>query len=95
MKNFLALFLLILPGKFFGQSLISGKILDSFQNPIPYCNILLIDSTTEKNLGGSVSTEDGLFEISTSLSGSFKVKILSIGFEQYVSDIFSINHWKS
>lgn len=91
MKNFLALFLLILPGKFFGQSLISGKILDSFQNPIPYCNILLIDSTTEKNLGGSVSTEDGLFEISTSLSGSFKVKILSIGFEQYVSDIFSIN----
>ena len=65
MKLIHTLFLSLLPITFFGQSLISGKILDDKKLPIPFCNILLIDSDENNNYGGSTSDEKGNFEIET------------------------------
>lgn len=91
MKIINKLFLSLLPVITFAQSVISGKILDDNNVPIPFCNVLLLNSTDDINFGGCTSDENGNFEISTSSLGAFKIKISSIGFEKYTSDIFLIS----
>ncbi len=92
MKLIHTLFLSLIPITFFGQSLISGKILDDKKLPIPFCNILIIDPEGNNNYGGSTSDENGNFEIETNVLGIYKIKVLNIGFEQYLSENLKINN---
>ena len=90
MKLILTLFLSLLPVFSFAQSLISGKIIDDKKLPIPFCNILLIDPDGKSNYGGSTTDEKGTFEIETDVLGIYKIKVLNIGFEEYLSENLQI-----
>ena len=75
----------------FGQTVFSGKVVDSFKNPIPFCNVLLIDTNSSQNYVGGATDENGYFEIETNFSGSIKVKISNVGFQEYLSEKININ----
>jgi len=82
---------LILTYTSFGQIVFSGKVVDSFKNPIPFCNVLLIDTNSSQNYVGGATDENGYFEIETNFSGSIKVKISNVGFQEYLSEKININ----
>ena len=82
---------LILTYTSFGQTVFSGKVVDSFKNPIPFCNVLLIDTNSSQNYVGGATDENGYFEIETNFSGSIKVKISNVGFQEYLSEKININ----
>lgn len=82
---------LILTYTSFGQTVFSGKVVDSFKNPIPFCNVLLIDTNSSQNYVGGATDENGYFEIETNFSGSIKVKISNVGFQEYLSEKVNIN----
>ena len=82
---------LILTYTSFGQAVFSGKVVDSFKNPIPFCNVLLIDTNSSQNYVGGATDENGYFEIETNFSGSIKVKISNVGFQEYLSEKININ----
>ena len=91
LKKFLLLFSLFL--SFFSsysQSLISGKITDNSDIGIPYADILLLDEQGNWTNDRTSSDENGNFIIKTSDIGRFKISIISIGFEKYESDLFSL-----
>ena len=75
----------------FGQTVFSGKVVDSFKNPIPFCNVLLIDTNSSQNYVGGATDENGYFEIETNFSGSIKVKISNVGFQEYLSEKINVN----
>ena len=90
-KKFFSLFVLTL--SFFSsysQSLISGKITDSSDEGIPYADILLLDEQGNWTNDRTSSDENGYFKLSTNETGKFKISIISIGFEKYESDFFSL-----
>ena len=91
MKLIYLYILITLPLVVFSQSLISGKVVDLDSNPIPYCNVLLVDSNNDQNYGGGTTNEKGYFEISTSITGRIKIKITSIGFEEFTSETIFIS----
>lgn len=91
MKLIYLYILITLPLVVFSQSLISGKVVDLDSNPIPYCNVLLVDSNNDQNYGGGTTNEKGYFEISTSITGRIKIKITSIGFEEFTSETIIIS----
>ena len=96
LKKFLLLFSLFL--SFFSsysQSVISGKITDNSDIGIPYADILLLDEQGNWTNDRSSSDENGNFIIKTSDTGRFKISIISIGFEKYESDFFSLTLNKS
>ena len=96
LKKFLLLFSLFL--SFFSsysQSLISGKITDNSDIGIPYADILLLDEQGNWTNDRTSSDENGNFIIKTSDIGRFKISIISIGFEKYESDFFSLTLNKS
>ena len=91
MTNKTTILFLILTYTSFGQTVFSGKVVDSFKNPIPFCNVLLIDTNSSQNYVGGATDENGYFEIETNFSGSIKVKISNVGFQEYLSEKININ----
>ena len=91
MKKKTTLLFLILTYISFGQTVFSGKVVDSSKNPIPFCNVLLIDTNYSQNYVGGATDENGYFEIETNFSGSIIVKISNVGFQEYLSEKIDIN----
>ena len=92
MTKKLLLFLLLFLSFFssFSQGIISGKIVDASDICIPYADILLLDEEGNWTNDRTSSDENGDFELSTKETGKFKISIISIGFEKYESDYFSL-----
>ena len=91
MRKNTTLAFLILTNISFGQTVFSGKVVDSNKNPIPFCNVLLIDTNYSQNYVGGATDENGYFEIDTNFSGSIRVKISNVGFQEYLSEKIDIN----
>ena len=91
MRKNTTLAFLILTYISFGQTVFSGKVVDSNKNPIPFCNVLLIDTNYSQNYVGGATDENGYFEIDTNFSGSIRVKISNVGFQEYLSEKININ----
>ena len=90
MKRIVLVFLII-PYFLIGQSIFSGKVIDESKNPVPFCNILLVSPTGDENFNGGTTDENGYFEIETNYLGSIKLKISSIGFQEYVSEDIAVS----
>ena len=65
MRKKITLLFLLLTYTTFGQTVFSGKVVDSSKNPIPFCNVLLIDTNYSENYVGGATDENGYFEIET------------------------------
>ncbi len=72
------------------QTPIAGKIVDTSGIGIPYADILLIDEEGNWTNDRTSSDENGYFKLFTNETGKFKISIISIGFEKYESDFFSL-----
>ena len=71
MKIINTLFLSLLPVITFAQSIISGKIIDDRNSPIPFCNVILIDPSDNNNYGGGTTDDEGYFQIQTDILGKY------------------------
>ncbi|UOB18940.1 outer membrane beta-barrel family protein [Abyssalbus ytuae] len=66
-----------------GQSMVKGKVIQEDHNPIPYANILLFKNSESSLLKGTITDENGDFEIAFNNSVSAMLTIQNIGFEDY------------
>ena len=73
----------------YAQSQLKGTVLDDTQMPIPYADILLKDSSGNWTSDRAISNESGEFKLVTKESGTYKISIISIGFEQFDSNTFN------
>ena len=73
----------------FSQYDVSGTIVDAEKNPIPSAAISLIDATN-KFVKAAVSNENGMFKITNINKGSYLLKIESLGFKPYKTDVFQL-----
>ena len=83
------LFLLLLLFNFigvFGQLTITGKIVDSEKRPIKMANITLLNGNN-KILKGTTTDNSGMFRLEYKKSGSYKIKISYIGFNDIVKQV--------
>ncbi|CAN5124064.1 hypothetical protein BH23BAC1_BH23BAC1_31290 [soil metagenome] len=91
MKNLLFLFLLALIINFsYGQS-VSGKVQDPEGKPLPFANVLLINSTDSILVKGTVTAENGIFNIESVAHGSYLTAISMVGYKKTYSELFTIS----
>ena len=90
MKKFL-LPLFLLPLFIAAQSKINGKVVDEFQQPIPFANVLLYQSNGESTEDRSISIDTGEFTLLSPLTGEFYILVTSMGFEEYKSQPFTLS----
>lgn len=87
---FLGLFYLLSTPNIYAQSQLKGIVLDDTQMPIPYADILLKDPSGNWTSDRATSNESGEFKLITEESGTYKISIISVGFEQFDSNTFNI-----
>ena len=90
MKKFL-LPILLVPLFITAQSKINGKVVDEFQQPIPFANVLLYQSNGESTEDRSISIDTGEFTLLSPLTGEFYILVTSMGFEEYKSQPFTLS----
>ncbi len=59
--------------------------------PIPFANVLLIDATNSQLASGTTSNENGKFYLEFDRRGSFFIKVTSLGFSDYSSEIIELS----
>ncbi len=81
----------LFPLSIFGQ--ISGIVLDSEnKDPIEYATIIVMNGA--KVLDGTISKQDGSFEINVSLKRNYTIEISFLGYETLKSDLLKIGKGK-
>lgn len=86
MKTILPIFLLFFCSFSYGQTTISGSVVDDSGQPIPGANIIVVDTST-----GNVSDFDGNFTLTYNQNPPFSVQASSIGFETETIEVTTNN----
>lgn len=71
------------------QSTIKGRVSDVLHNPVPFANVLLFNASDSALVKGTVSADDGAFEILAFPAGTYYMKVMMVGFTDYDSQVFS------
>jgi hypothetical protein len=74
--------LVIIAASVFGQTKITGKVVDDGNNPLPGANIYLKDS-----YDGTTSQADGSFSFQTSEKGKYVFVVSFVGYKQFQKEI--------
>jgi len=81
-KTYLVGFFLLLTTSIFAQDIsISGKIMGTNSNPIPFVSVLVFENETSEPLMGASSLEDGTFKISGLEKMEYRITFSYIGYE--------------
>lgn len=81
--------MLTLSGNFaFSQSIVSGKVMDSLQNPIPFANVIVKVPNQEGIVTYTTTEENGHFKFSIDKEGSHEVTASSISFQKKTALLF-------
>ena len=67
-----------------GQNQISGKIIDVYQQAVPFANVLLLQSADSILVTGAISDETGIFKLETEREGSFLLNVSSLGYADLI-----------
>lgn len=67
------------------QKVISGKVTNAKNVPIPFANIALVTAVDNKTVKGSVSDSLGNFSIAVKTNGTYKLLVSNSGFDPYTS----------
>lgn len=84
-------FLLAFPGFVNAQYIAKGRYVDSLESPIPFANILLLNSLDSTFVKGEITNESGVFSLATDKGGKYRVAVKFIGYEDYYSKEFTLN----
>ena len=81
MKNTLSILLLLITSSIFAQLTLKGKVLDEFNNPIPFVNVFLKNTTY-----GTTTSDDGTFFLKTKkYKGTLEISF--IGFQTQTIEV--------
>lgn len=76
----------------YSQNKIRGKIIDQSQMPIPFANVVLYQSDTDKVITGAISDDTGNYFFNDIPDGSYVLEISVLGFKTQKSDSFSLSN---
>ncbi len=77
------------------QNKITGKVKDAGSNPLSYSNVLLLQPNDSTLVKGTVSDEDGSFEIENIDDGSYILQTLMMGYQSSYQTVDLINQKSS
>jgi len=85
--NLTPLFLLVFSTYLSAQTSISGTILAPDNSPIEFANIALLIDTTQQVITGTISDENGFFELQTTEKGVLQIRIQFLGYTDKILPI--------
>ncbi|MEM6697302.1 MAG: carboxypeptidase regulatory-like domain-containing protein, partial [Bacteroidota bacterium] len=91
MRPLFTAMILTLPCLLFAQFQVKGTLNDANAQPLGFANVLLLSNLDSSFVAGATSSDDGSFTLQTDQAGNFIVRASMLGFEEYNSEVFSLN----
>ena len=91
MKNLFTSLFLLISSITFAQQSISGRILDDKKQPIPFANVLILNTKDSSFVKGNVADLEGNFMIPEVKSNTYLLNITAIGFQKLHQKIEVLN----
>ena len=86
MKRLIGIFFMLFAIFSYGQTTITGKVVDQNGNAVPNANVIVVGKSE-----GAVADFDGNFTLETSETPPFQIKVSSIGYSEALADVASNN----
>src|SRR4030095_1712802 len=90
-KSLILFLFLFTSGFLSGQTNISGTIQDEKGQPVSFSNVLILSATDSSLVRGSVTDDNGHFEMDNVAPGVYRLRGFMIGFADYYSDVFTLD----
>jgi outer membrane receptor protein involved in Fe transport len=74
----------------FGQSQVSGLLLESGSKPLPFANILLLQAKDSSLVKGAVTDEKGRYSFENISNGSYLIKAYMVGYKAAYSPLITV-----
>src|SRR5436309_2467972 len=68
----------------------SGRVLDADGKPVIFANVLLFTAADSSLVKSEVTDEKGEFLLTPVVSGNYRIKVMLLGYETFVSAMLSI-----
>lgn len=82
-------FLLLFCTPAFAQ--VTGQVADSSQEAIPFCNVLLVQSSDSSVVTGTTADASGNFSLEKKSNGEFRIRIRYTGYKEFFSAPFTLS----
>lgn len=90
-KYTLFLFLILFGFKSQSQNSVKGLVTDSINNPIAFCQMVLLNASDSSQVKGNLSDSAGYYVFEKIKAGSYFIKFESVGFKSATSSKFSVD----
>jgi len=90
-KVITVIFLLTLCLTSIAQNILTGRVVDSDELPIPFANVIIMSQSDSTLIKGGISDDEGVFNIPYSHSGELHASIQYMGYQDYQMPIIKQN----
>lgn len=84
-------FLLLLLWAATARGQISGKVMTTQGEAVPFANVIVCTAADTTIAGGTITDESGVFSYTPSVTGALLLKVSSLGYKTFISDIIYVN----
>ncbi|WP_299767157.1 outer membrane beta-barrel protein [uncultured Dokdonia sp.] len=81
--------LIVLIITYTGYSQVTGHVIDSSENPIPFANVMLFTSDTQELIKGVITNETGDFKIDDIPTGQYTLQVNLLSYQTWNSESFA------
>ncbi|MDO1501030.1 TonB-dependent receptor [Winogradskyella maritima] len=92
MKHLISYIILCFFGLTFSQNTVDGRITDQNETTLEAVVISLITAKDSSFVKAEISDASGYFQFKAVENNSYRLKVESLGFKDYISDVFTINN---
>ncbi|HEU4719284.1 MAG TPA: outer membrane beta-barrel protein, partial [Bacteroidia bacterium] len=90
-KIFFSLFLPVFLLPLHTHAQVTGTVTDSLGQPLPFCNVMLLNAADSSVVTGTTGDDKGSFSLEKKRDGNFLVMAIFSGYEKYYSLPFSLS----
>lgn len=67
---------------------VTGRVVDATtKRPIEFVNVVIYNPSTQKNVSGSLTNQEGVFNISAIPNGKFELRVSFVGYNAYTKEV--------
>ncbi len=87
-KLILSLVFTVFTFSVFSAVTVTGRVIDSAsQNPIEFVTVSIFNPTSQKTVGGALTNQDGVFNISSVPNGKYELRVSFVGYDAYNKEL--------
>jgi outer membrane receptor protein involved in Fe transport len=72
------------------QAQVTGTVTDSLNEPLPFCNVMMLRAADSSVVTGTTCNDVGVFSLEKKENGDFRLMVMYTGYDKTYTDVFTL-----